>query len=397
MSFINRYRLPISLYSPQFIDEQEKFRKSDGTTVVLSNIVRKQYDVRTDYMPEKWHERLKIALAHDNTSIEGEKYIGGVTQEGAYTIDWPDFLNYPLGPATFKVEVQGFNASNSNCGTCAEYSQVVCEDDDIGTIGEDETVIIPILYNDAICCSPFEISVVTFNSLYLQSCDIVGNTLVIHTKTGIPSQDNVLLATYRVTCENGMFDEASVFADVEGSVEECFIPAGLTLTASTSTTATFDWGSRPDTCGYDWALYLASDLGTPVQDGHLDDSVTELEIIGLTPSTNYVFFLQRDCCDGDLSPFTTREFTTNPPVEADTCGEYEVGFENSCGNPGFYATISYLDCLDSYQNATIYTYNAQNICMKQIAPGTPVYYEIIDTNVPPECLANVTTNYIGTC
>lgn len=397
MPFINRYRLPFSLRRPQYQDEKEVFRKANGETVVLSSIVRKQYEGVTDYMPDRLHERLKIALSHELVSVEGEKYFGSVVQEGGYEIAYPDFLDYPLAPAKFNVSVTPYNASASNCGSCEEYSQVVTEDDDIGTIGEDETVIVPILYNDAICCSPFVIALVTFNSVYVDSCNIVGNTLVIHTKTGVPTQDNVLLATYRVTCENGMYDEADVRADVEGSTVECFIPAALTLVSVTSTTANIDWGSRPDTCGYNWQLYLASDLGTPVQTGSTSDVVTELELTGLTPATDYVFYLQRDCCDGDLSPFTTRDFTTNPPVEAETCGEYEVTFENSCGNPGYYATISYLDCMDSYQNATIYTYNAQNICMKQTEPGTPLYYEIISTNAPPECLANVTANYVGPC
>lgn len=397
MPFPNRIRLPLTLRAPQFIDEQEKFRKANGNTVVLSAIVRKQYEVVTDYLPEKIHERLKIAIAHDIVNIEGEKYIGGVTQEGEYTIAWPEFLNYPLGQATFKLEVNNYAARNTNCGTCAEYSQVVCEDDDIGTIGEDETVVVAILYNDAICCSPFEISLVTFNNTYLDSCNIVGNTLELHTKSGIPIQDDVILATYRVTCDNGTFDEANVIADVEGSVEECFVAAGLTLISVTSTTAEFDWGPRPETCGYNWALYLASDLGTPVQSGSLDDSITELELTGLTPSTNYVFFLQRDCCEGSLSPFSTRPFTTNPPEEEEICGNYTIEMVTSCPDPSYYATVEYLDCNDDYQNTTVRPFLDQTVCMKQSAPGTPIYYDIIDTNVPPECLLTVDTIYNSPC
>lgn len=77
MAFRNRFRLPLELRSPQFIDDQEKFIKANGEIVTLSAIVRKQYDVRTDYMPEKWHERLKIALAHDSVNIEDTRYFGG--------------------------------------------------------------------------------------------------------------------------------------------------------------------------------------------------------------------------------------------------------------------------------------------------------------------------------
>lgn len=370
----------------------------------MSAIVRKQYEGVTDYLPEKLHERLKIALSHDIVNIEGERYIGGVTQEGEYVIAWPEFLNYPIAPATFKVEVNNYAARNSNCGTCAEYSQVVCEDDDIGTIGEDETVIVPILYNDAICCSPFEISLVTFNNTYLDSCDIVGNTLEIHTKTGIPIQNNVVLATYRVTCQDGMYDEADVIANVSGSVEQCLSPEHLRLLFSSSTSANFQWGSpspAPD-CDFPWFLYLASDLGTPVQSGTENVNIfppylNTLALNGLTPSTDYVLMVGSDCCDGDLSPLVSKAFTTQPPSESEVCGSYSVSFTDGCGFAASHANIQYLDCNNEYQDIIVFHGNSTTVCMLQDSPGNPVYYEVLSTNVPDGCEVTVFVSYLEPC
>lgn len=406
MPFLNRYRLPIKIDKPQYVDEREVFRKANGSTVVLSNVVRKRYILTTDYLPEKLHERIKIALAHDTVNIEGDKYLGGIIQEGGYEINWPDFLSYPLGTGQVTVEVTPFNASNTNCGTCAEYAQVVTEDDNIGTVGEDETVIVPILYNDSICCSPFEISLVTFNNTYVDSVNIVGNTLEIHTKTGIPTQNSVILATYRVTCENGMFDEADVIADVEGSIEQCLSPRNMTVILITGTEATVRWlqPAPPPACDFVWNLYLASDLGTPVQSGTKPATlflIVLLSLTGLTPSTNYVIQVASDCCDGNLSPFVSTPFTTNPPEESEICGSYQVEFIDGCGTGGSSVDFQYLNCLDTYIDITIFHDNHPTICMKQTSPGNPIYYNVIGYNdaggTPCGIPYELNVTYLGPC
>lgn len=388
MAFINRIRLPFKISKPQFPEDREVYRKANGEIKVLSAIIRKQYDGVTDYWPEPWHERFKIALSHDQLEIEGEKYTGRVVQEGSYDIEWPDFLDYPLGQAKFKVLVTPFNARYSNCGTCEEYSQVVCEDDDIGTIGEDETVIVPILYNDAICCSPFVISLVTYNSTYLDSCTVIGNTLQIHTKTGIPIQNNVVLATYRVTCENGMYDEANVIANVEGSIVECLSPTNLLVSAGSITaSATWDAPSPEPACGYSWNLYLASDLGTPVQSG--SEPTTAMGLTGLTASTNYVLMVAADCCDEDLSPFVSAEFTTEPSAETGICGEYELCFSDAELSEESIASVQYINCSGDYQTKVIPNFTCQTICALQTGPNDPVSIDPITFDVE--------ITYLGLC
>jgi hypothetical protein len=399
MAFINRIRLPITVSKPLYIDERLVYRKANGVTKVLSNVVRKQYQAVTDYLPEKLHDRLKIALAHQNVSVEGEKYLGGVSQDGEYTITWPDFLDYPLGRAEFKLEVTPFNASSDNCGICQDLNQVVTNDDDIGTVGEDETVDIAILYNDQICCSPFQISLLSFNLIYVDSAQLIGNVLRLHTKTGIPTQFNVALATYRVTCDNGQFDEATVYADVEGSTEQCFSPTGLVASAITSMTVHLDWISHIiGGCGFNWFLYALPDLGTPVQSGSTGPFETEVDLTGLTPSTMYRFFVQGDCCDSSLSPMVSVDFTTNPPSEADVCGAYTIEFQDSCGTPAHYGAVEYLDCNDEYQSVNVfYLASPTNVCMKQTSPGNPVYYNLGSSNAPVECDIGVFVTYVGPC
>jgi hypothetical protein len=397
MAFINRIRLPITVSKPQYIDERTVYRKANGVTKVLSNVVRKEYQAITDYLPEKWHDRLKIALAHQVVSVEGERYFGGVSQTGEYAITWPEFLDYPLGRAEFKLEVTPFNASSDNCGVCQDMNQVVTNDDFIGTIGEDETVNVAILYNDVICCSPFQISLVSFNNVYVDSVNIVGNTLQIHTKTGIPSQLLVNLATYRVTCDNGQFDEANVVADVNGSEPaECIIVTDLSLSLITATSAHAEWVSNNvGGCGFNWELFLLDDLGTPVQTGSTTDEF--LDLIDLLPSTYYRLFIEADCCAGSLAPKNPITFSTNPPDELDICGRYRIIFQNSCGEPSSYAQVQYLDCNDEYQTTTVPAFATRIVCMKQIAPGNPIYYEIIFTNAGPSCDVGLNVIYLEPC
>lgn len=388
MPFINKYRLPLKISKAQFPIARELFTKSNGATTVLSAIVTKTYQGKTDFLPESLHGKIAIALSHDTVNIEGEKYIGGVVLNGQYSIEWVDFQDHPVARAVFEVLVSPFAARNTNCGTCAEYSQVVTEDDDIGTVGEDETVIVAILYNDAICCSPFEISVVTFNTTYLDSATVVDNTLVIHTKTGIPIQNSVILATYRVTCENGMYDEANVVANVAGSVAECLSPTNLLVsTGSTTASATWNAPSPEPACGYSWNLYLASDLGTPVQSG--TEPTTTLPLTGLTASTTYNLQVAGDCCDDDLSPYVSAEFTTEPAAETGICGEYELCFSDPEYSEETIASVQYINCSGDYQTKLIANFTCQTICALQTGPDDPVSIDPITFDV--------TVTYLGLC
>lgn len=369
MSFVNRIRLPLKVTRPQFLEDREVYRKANGETVTLSSVVRKQYELETDLLPEHIHEKIKIALAHDNVAIEGDKYIGGIVADPEYNIAWPDFLDFPLAKASGKVTVTPFDASNTNCATCEEMSQVVAEDDNLGDISEGDDLNVSILDNDSICCNPFEISIVTFNADYVDSVDIVGNNLEIHIKDTVVTQNNVVLATYRVTCDNGQYDEADVIANVAGSEEGCLSPTDLEITEQTSESATFSW-TAPDPAPDSYTFTLEKD-GVPVDldpDGTFD---TTVQINDLEPG-NYEFCVASVCGEGQ-SNFICISFTIF--AEAENCGNYILDHDDGTGIPGNGTNISYLACDDEYHS--VFCPNAVNrsICCKESSPGNPIYIQ----------------------
>lgn len=113
----NVIRLPFYLKEPQFPTQKNVFTLSNGSKKTLSARVEKEWIVETDLMPKEWHERLVIALAHDNINVvnTNANINSSVIMEGNYEIDWLGFLNYPLAKATFKLKQIPYNNINSNC------------------------------------------------------------------------------------------------------------------------------------------------------------------------------------------------------------------------------------------------------------------------------------------
>jgi hypothetical protein len=392
MAFVNRIRLPFKITRPQYTEEREVFRKSNGVTMVLSSVIRKRYEGETDFWPDKIHGRFKIALSHDNVTIEGEKYVGGVVQDGDYTINWPDFLDYPLGKAEFFVFATPFDATNSNCGACEEFSQIVVEDDNIGDVEESENLIIDVLANDSICCSPVIISIVTANSEYVESISITeDNEIQILIKDEVITQNSVILATYRAQCENGIYDEGNIIANVTGSGDAgCLAPLNVNADSVSDDTASITW-TAPDpapACGYIWNLYLTTDLGTPIQSGTTTE--TELDLTGLTQRRQYRIDIQSDCCDGNVSSVAFDTFTTLPSGGLESCGSYRLCYEQALPpeDEGV-ARVEYLNCNGDYEVLVIPNHQCREVCMLQSGPGIPVYVNPGDYVVTPQ--------YLGLC
>lgn len=384
MAFTNRIRLPFKLHKPQFVEDAQRYTKANGETVTLSVSVAKVYEGLTDSIPEKLHERLKIALVHDSVQIEGDRYVGVITQEGDYQIEWQDFLDRPIAQGKFKARVTPFNATNSNCGTCEEYTQVVCVDDDAGILDEDTTYIIDVLANDNICCNPVTVTVVTFNSTYLTSCIVNSNNeIVIHTNASLPATTDVLLVTYRAQCANGQFDEANVIADLDGTAGPiCNPPTGLFVQSLSDTAATLAWTQPSGATSYEWEVRLLSD-NSLVQSGTSTTADNNAIITGLTASTGYRFYVRSNCGGGSFSSFVYIDFTTNPPSGSDSCGLYEL-FDNSIQ----FHHGSYIDCNGVEQNVLVPPLNSIQICALQYSPGNPV-----DITVEPQ----ISVTYLGLC
>lgn len=391
MGFTNRIRLPLQLHSPQFPEERQVFRKANGQSKTLSVVVRKTYECETDYMPEKWHQRLKIALAHDNITIEGERYLGGIVQEGDYNIDWIDSpLRYPTAKAGVKVQVTPFDATNANCQTCDDMSQVVTRDDQAtGLYGadlqEDADYTINAADNDSICCYPAVFSLISFNSDYLTAASINPATGVIsiHTGTGLTSATGIILATYRATCPDGGYDEADVIANINGSISGCLAPTDVNFTGVLPTKATANWTETDPGADYYWELYEgAGPIGSPVQTGSTTGN--NLLIIGLTELTDYYFQI-RTVCYGSNSNFVSGTFST--PSSETSCGSYSLTNTAPLGNPSIFYN-GYVDCAGIKQVVPIPRGATRFICALENSPGDP--YEIDGD-------PNIIVSYAGPC
>lgn len=349
-----------------------------------SVIIRKILDGETDWLPAEIHERLKIALAHDNVTIEGYRYLSGVgvVAEAEYSIEWINtMLDFPLAKAAFKVEVTPYDVTNDNCQTCEEATQLALEDDTItgayDSLEEGSTTEYNVFTNDSICCKPITAEIVTINSLYVESATIDAGSgiveIILHPTT--PSGTNVNLLTYRVTCPNGSYDDADVFANISGSEEDvCLPPGALDPGAVGSTSATPNWYDlpSPNPESYNYNLYLSSDLFNPIDSGNTNQ--TSVNYTDLEPGTCYRFYVQSVCPGGGLSEFISIEFCTSELVSA--CGRYMVTYDNGSGMPPGPGSpvhlFGYIDCSGNTVDDYIQNMQSKIICALESSPGSPM-------------------------
>lgn len=382
MAFKNRIRLPLYITRPQFPEERNVFRRADGSTKVQSVIVRKVYEGEVSWLPEYLHERIKIALAHDEVNIEGYRYLTGVgiAPEADYEIAWQtNMLDYPFGKATFKAEVTPYNMTNDNCQSCEEATQLSLEDDYITgpyeSIDEGSTTEYNVFANDNICCSPITADITAINDLFVESAaiDETNGVVEIVLLAATPSGTNVNLVTYKVTCPNGAYDEADVYANVSGSEETCMAPGSLDAGPISSTGAAPNWFDLPSPLpvSYNYQLFLSSDLVTPIDSGNTDQ--TFVEYTALEPGTCYTFYVQSVCEGGGTSEFISTEFCT---AEAQTsCGRYEVCYDDGSGERGGFTTVTYTNCAGTEVDTIVFNMACRIICMLENSATEP--YSIV--------------------
>jgi hypothetical protein len=378
MSFHNRARLPFYITRPQFPEERNTFRRADGSTKVQSVIIRKIFDGETDWLPAEIHERFKIALAHDNVSIEGYRYLSGVgvVAEADYNIEWQTgMLDYPLAKADFKVEITPYDVTNNNCQTCEEATQLVLEDDIItglyDNINEGSTTEYNVFANDSICCKPITAEITEINSLFVDSATIDADSgiveIILHATT--PSGTNVNMLTYRVTCPNGSYDDADVYANISGSEETCEAPGSLDAGTISATGATPAWSDLPSPlpASYNYNLYLTSDLLNPIDSGNTDQ--TSVDYTDLEPGTCYTFFVQSVCEGGGTSDFISVEFCT---AEAEvSCGRYQACFDDGSGERGPFTTLTYINCAGDEVDVIVFNMSCRIVCMLENSASEP--------------------------
>ena len=394
MPYKNRARLPIFFDRPQFPVEKSVFRLANGTSKVQSMVIRNTYEGKTDQLPEDWHRKLVVALAHDTVNVEGERLLSDVVLEGDYEIGWQDFLQYPLAQAGFKVQVTPFNATNSNCQTCEEMSQLSLVDDTTDEIWDEGTTHdFPdiLTANDTICCSPFVISLFYWNAVYFDAVSISADGILTATvKNPSPDYNNILIATYQVTCADGSYDRADVYGNISGSTVSFCTPALAPEFIQTSaTTGTVYWGVPvPVPSGnWIWTLYETSDLGTPIQSGTVAPAAGTVNLTGLTASVSYTIVIVADCGSGSYSTPVSLVFEITGLVGF-TCGDFEITYLPAESDPP--QQITYIDCNGDIQNETFTYGQVVSRCMQIVAgEETPLYFVASS--------GDITINYSGLC
>lgn len=393
MAYKNRIRLPIEIVKPQFPTERTVLSKANGQTVTLAATMKKIYEGRTDWMPEKWHERLAVALNHDTVTLEGDKYLGGVSPEGDYDINWVDFLDYPTAPAAFKVSATPFLAANHNCQSCEEAEQLDLVDDEFPTaLDELDSYNLDVSANDTINCYPATFSVSSFNEDYLSAATIDSDGVIsITLKSGVIAADGVWLLTYRVTCPNGGYDEANVTGDVSGSVPlTCLEPIGLSIIDVDDDSATAIWNEQDAETVFYWELrdsnYALVQTGQVTGTGIANDITVDL--LGLSPGTDYTFrvFSVCDLDAGQVSPVITESFSTLS-TGSSSCGSYRVQL-NIVESPDSFYNLTYIDCVGSEINTFIMAIQSLTICALQASEGIPL-------NIVSD--GDITITYLGAC
>lgn len=372
MAFKNRIRLPFMLGKAQFPSERNVFRKADGSTMLLSAIIRNTYEGQTDDLPEDWHRKLTIALHHDEVTIEDRRLLTDVIIAGDYSIDWKDFLNHPTAQAKFTVQVTPFDATNNNCATCTDVTQLNLVDDTTDEVWEEGTTHdypVSVLDNDYICCYPFVVDLISWNTDYFTDVQLAQDgTLTATLKAETPTINNLLLATYRVTCENGGYDEANVYVNIDGTSDECLPPSGLQV-IDDDTIATLSWTAAANVPagGYDWNLYLSSNLVTPVQSGNT--ATLSVDLTGLTPGESYVFTVSSNCGGGNST--TIQIQWAQNIIEPGSCARFLIHLNA----PGATVNISYMDCELEIKSEGVNSIAPITRCMRIVPGGTvPIFF-----------------------
>lgn len=378
MAFRNRVRLPLYLKDAQFPTEANRFRLSNGASKTLFVTIRKQYTAQTDYLSDGLHQKLVIALNHDTVNIEGDRYIGGVSVDGEYEIAAVDFLDYPLRQATVKLQVTPFDFTNDNCQTCEQASQLSLVDDDAGEIAEGEAKEVDVFANDNICCFPVTAEIVSFASGYLDSATIDAATGIatLTAKDPASTVGNIVLATYRVTCPDGGYDEADIYGSIAGSEPECEQPGGVNVDLI-STGPPFDYTivwSTPvadPALGYEWQLFEMQTPGTPVQTG--TSAIKSVTVTGLAAGTDYGFYVRSVCSEGVYSPYTELLFTTAGSGRSN-CGSFTVSVDD--GTPDDLVHLySFMDCGGNIVTHGVANLMSKTECMLTDEDNVPIYFE----------------------
>lgn len=101
----NRVRLYFYPHSPSNTEENKSYAKSDGSTVLLTYRLWKDYKVKVDYMLQSWIERFTVATAHDDVRITSD--YAALNQDAFVRIE-------KVEPAWNEEQIPQFNMAQSS-------------------------------------------------------------------------------------------------------------------------------------------------------------------------------------------------------------------------------------------------------------------------------------------
>ncbi len=117
----NRVRLPFHCHSPIFSEEKTEYAKSDGSSVLLSYRLWKDYKIKTNYLFDYIHDRFGVGLSHSDIRIT-DTYSGlnqeAIVRTEKIELNWvesetPQF-NVAQGSTVIRLAAARENV-NSNC------------------------------------------------------------------------------------------------------------------------------------------------------------------------------------------------------------------------------------------------------------------------------------------
>lgn len=110
----NQVRLPILIKNPQFPQEDKVYIDGNGVRRLISSKIDKEYELETEYIPQDWHEKLIIALSHDEVYFDGVR----LQKSAAYEIDYEEEDKLPCGTILNKASAKmtkNTTIRNNNC------------------------------------------------------------------------------------------------------------------------------------------------------------------------------------------------------------------------------------------------------------------------------------------
>jgi hypothetical protein len=324
----NRVRLPLVLTKPQFQDEESIYTRSDGSIKILKSVTKEEFEGKVDYLNKDFHERIKVALSHDNVSMESDHYTGGLRKQGGYEIEWIDFMMYTAATAKFKALATPYLVRNNNCEVCEPADlncPLIINLQSYVTIDPD-----PLKYNYNLnwntLPSPQVIRVVVKYRL-------VGSTnwTIINSNNLSQISISLLIGNYEFTVAASGATCLPVFSSVitvNGVVSGCAIPTGLSIGNITQNSATASWvmPTGGNSIGIEIDIQEANVPPSGSLAGYpkiLAAGTTQYTFLGLISSfpdgQAYQFQIRNKCAGGGNSAWVELgadpDFTTLPPPQ----------------------------------------------------------------------------------